>query len=95
MYGGYSAGIDKLTPSLKGVELIDDPNFIPQGYNPEIVWDCLGLVPYAVAPHYKSDHHESAAVDKSVEYLINNHIPFIALRDGEAIIKNGETEIIS
>ncbi len=92
VYGGYSAGIDMLTPSLHGAELVDNPNTVPEGYESPIIWDCLGVLPYAIAPHYKSDHPESAAVDKSVEYLIGNHIPFIALRDGEAIVRNGDKD---
>lgn len=94
VYGGYSAGIDMLTPSLHGAELVDDPNIIPEGYETRIVWECLNILPYSIAPHYKSDHPESVAIDKSVEYLINNHIFFIALRDGEAIIRNGDQEIV-
>lgn len=94
VYAGYSAGIDMLVPSLHGVELVDDPNEVPKGYEAEIIWDCLGLLPYAVAPHYKSDHPESADIDKSVEYLIDNHILFKALRDGEAIVINGDKERI-
>lgn len=93
-YGGYSAGIDMLTPSLHGAELVDDPNIVPEGYESPIIWDCLDILPYAIAPHYKSDHPESVAVDKSVEYLIGNHIPFIALRDGEAIVRHGTKEVI-
>jgi dipeptidase E len=89
VYGGYSAGIDMLTPSLHGAELVDDPTIVPAGYDSAIIWECLGLVPYAIAPHYKSDHPESAAVDKSVEYFIDHHIPFVALRDGEAIVVDG------
>lgn len=92
VYGGYSAGIDMLTPSLHGAELVDEPDIVPDGYHPDIIWDCLGLVPYAIAPHYKSDHPESAAIDKSVAYLIDNHIPFIALRDGEAIVIHGNEQ---
>jgi dipeptidase E len=96
VYGGYSAGIDMLVPSLHGAELVDEPDIVPEGYNPDVIWECLGLLPYAVAPHYKSDHPESAAVDKSVEYLIDHHIPFIALRDGEAIVINGaEHNVVS
>lgn len=94
VYGGYSAGIDMLTPSLHGAELVDDSGIVPAGYEPPIIWDCLSVLPYAIAPHYKSDHPESAAVDKSVEYLINNHIPFMALRDGEAIVRNGDIEMV-
>jgi dipeptidase E len=91
-YGGYSAGIDMLTPSLHGAELVDKPSLVPEGYHDEIIWDCLGLLPYAIAPHYKSDHPESADIDKCVEYLINHHILFIALRDGEVIVINGDEE---
>jgi len=94
VYGGYSAGIDMLTPSLHGAELVDEPDIVPDSYTSDIIWDCLGLVPYAIAPHYKSDHPESAAIDMSVEYLIDNHIPFIALRDGEVIVIDGEKQNI-
>lgn len=92
VYGGYSAGIDILTPTLHGIELVDDPNLVPEGYDPGIIWECLGLLPYSVAPHYKSDHPESADVDKSVEYMIDNHMLFIALRDGEAIVIDGDEQ---
>ena len=94
-FGGYSAGIDMLTPSLHGAELVDDMNAIPDGYVSDIIWDGLNLVPYAIAPHYKSDHPESADIDKSVEYLIDNHIPFIALRDGETIVIDGNEQSIA
>lgn len=94
VYGGYSAGIDMLIPSLHGTELVDDPNIVPDGYESEIVWDCLGILPYSVAPHYKSDHPESAAVDTSVEWMIDNHVLFVALRDGEVIVRNGSEERI-
>jgi dipeptidase E len=92
VYGGYSAGIDMLTPSLRGIELVDDPHAVPAGYDPTIIWEGLGLLSYAIAPHYKSDHPESVAIDKSVQYYIDNHVLFRALRDGEAIIVNGQQE---
>lgn len=94
VYGGYSAGIDVLTPTLKGIELVDDPYQIPDQYNSEIIWDCLGLLTYSVAPHYKSDHPESADIDKSVQYFIDNHMTFIALRDGEAMVIDGDSQTI-
>lgn len=92
VYGGYSAGVDILQPHLHGIELVDPPDVVPEGYDKEIIWDCLGVLPYCVAPHYKSDHPESADIDKTVAYYIENHIPFIALRDGEAIVVNGKSE---
>jgi dipeptidase E len=95
VYAGFSAGAIMPAPSLRGVELVDPPNEIPAGYNADIIWEGLGILPYAVAPHYKSDHPESAAIDTSVEYLIDHHLPFVALRDGEEIIWNGDDKIIT
>ncbi len=92
VYGGYSAGVAIMQPHLHGIELIDDPNVVPKSYEPQVIWDCLGLIPYCVAPHYKSDHPESADVDKAVAYYIDNHIPFIALHDGEVIVIEGDKQ---
>jgi len=92
IYGGYSAGMSVLIPSLRGVELVDDPHIVPAGYNPAIVWEGLGLLPYAVAPHYKSELPESADVDKLVQYYIDNHVLFKVLRDEEVIVVNGKQE---
>jgi dipeptidase E len=93
-YGGFSAGMVMLTPSLCGVNLVDNPEVIPPGYDPTIIWECLGVIPYAIAPHYKSDHPESAATDYLVQYYIDNHMPFKTLHDGEAIVINGKREEI-
>jgi dipeptidase E len=46
VYGGYSAGVDIMQPHLHGIELVDDPNIVPEGYDKEIIWECLGLIPY-------------------------------------------------
>lgn len=48
---------------------------------------------YAFAPHYKSNHPESAAVDALVDYYIDHHVLFKSLRDGEVLIVRGRTEI--
>lgn len=94
VYGGYSAGVLMLTPSLTGADLVDDPNLVPARYEPPIIWNCLGILPYAVAPHYKSVHPESPAVDKMVDFLKSKGLAFKTLRDGEAIVRNGDKEAI-
>jgi dipeptidase E len=94
VYAGYSAGPCMLAPSLHGAELVDDPLDIPAGYDREIIWDCLGILPYSLLPHYRSDHPESPLIDKSVEYMIDEHIPFVALRDGEALVRDGAEDLI-
>src|SRR5690625_2214088 len=86
LYGGYSAGICILGPTLNGIHLVDDPNQNPYNEEGQIIWEGLNILDYALAPHYKSDHKESEDVDKYIEYMINNKIPFKALRDGEVII---------
>ena len=86
VYAGYSAGACVLTPTLEGIHLADDPDAVPAEYPPELIWSGLNIVPFCIAPHYRSDHSESALIEKSVEYFIEQKIPFIALRDGEAIV---------
>ena len=88
VYAGYSAGICVVTPTLRGIDLVDDPEVIPEGYSKQIIWDGLGLVPFSFAPHYRSDHPESELVEKSVEFFIENKIPFIALHDGDVYVED-------
>jgi dipeptidase E len=88
VYTGYSAGICILSPTLHGLELVDDPHIVPDGYNQEIIWDGLGIIDFSIAPHYKSDHPESGNVDKEVEYFIKHKMPFKTLLDGEIIVRD-------
>jgi dipeptidase E len=91
VYGGYSAGACLLTPTLEGIELCDDPNDTPDGYEglPHEV-EGLGLLPFAVAPHFRSpEHPETAVIDEVVEWFLNQRIPFVALRDGDVIVQEG------
>lgn len=87
VYGGYSAGVCVIGPTLKGVDIVDDPTIIPDGYQKEIIWDGIGLVDFSFAPHYQSDHAESSVVEKMVGFYKENAMPFRALKDGEVIIQ--------
>lgn len=87
VYAGYSAGICILSPSLKGLDIVDNPRIIPPGYKQDIIWDGLAFLNYTFAPHYRSDHPESAGVETEVQYCIDNKILFVALHDGEVIIE--------
>ncbi len=86
LYGGYSAGICILSPSLKPLQIVDKADIMPYEESNEVIWDGLGILVYMILPHYKSDHPESADIDKEVEYCIRNNIPFKTLRDGEVIV---------
>ncbi|RFU86632.1 hypothetical protein DY218_11220 [Streptomyces triticagri] len=96
VYAGYSAGPCMLGPTLRGIDgEVDNPNLVPEGYEETTLsWDCMGVLPYVIASHYKSDHPESAEVDKSVEYFISHHIPFIAISDGQAIVVEGDVRTV-
>ena len=87
LYGGYSAGVVVLTPSLKGIHLMDEPECIPPGYSEEIIWTGLSIVPFSIVPHYRSVHHETELADKAISFMIEHKIPFIALRDGEVYFR--------
>ena len=92
VYCGYSAGACVATPDLRGLELADDPNIIPDGYNPEIIWQGLGLVDFAIAPRYNSDNPEAAAVKQIAEYLNEHNVSFKTLPAGEVIVIDGEIQ---
>ena len=90
VYSGFSAGVTVLGPSLRGLELVDDPELIPEGYDREVLWSGLGLLPYTIVPHYRSDHPESDRVEALVDELIARRTLFKVLKDGEAIVIDGE-----
>ncbi|WP_340645708.1 Type 1 glutamine amidotransferase-like domain-containing protein [Phenylobacterium sp.] len=86
IYGGWSAGSVVAGPSLRGIELMDDPGVVVDGYVPEPFWDGLGLVDYSIVPHFQSAHAEAQAAARTVAWMTEKGLSFRALRDGEAII---------
>lgn len=88
VYAGYSAGIAVIAPSLKGVELVDNPNVQVEGYNSDIIWEGYGLIDFYPIVHYDSDHPESHLVDIELEHVKSLGIKYKTLRDGDTIIVN-------
>ena len=86
VYAGYSAGVCVLAPTLRGIDLVDDPHEAPEGYDERVIWDGLSLIDYCIAPHYKSGHEESELIDRAVEYFIDKKMLFKALHDGDVIV---------
>ncbi|MFA6076957.1 MAG: Type 1 glutamine amidotransferase-like domain-containing protein [Candidatus Paceibacterota bacterium] len=86
IYAGFSAAVCVATPTLRGAELVDNPNVVPEGYIPNFSWNGLGLIPYNVAVHYQSNHPESELVEKEVEYFKEKSMPYKTLQDGEVIV---------
>jgi len=93
VYGGYSAGCCVLAPSLRGLELVDDPEAVTETYGVPPIWDGLGLIEYAFVPHVDSpEHPETEACSRLAEHYAARGMPYRALRDGQAIIADGDTE---
>ncbi|MFK0163056.1 Type 1 glutamine amidotransferase-like domain-containing protein [Rhizobium sp. NPDC090279] len=91
VYGGFSAGAVVATATLKGIDLMDDPHELVAGYDPTITWEGLGLVDFSIVPHYRSDHGEAEAAERAVAYFEERSLPFRAIRDGDAIVVEGDT----
>jgi dipeptidase E len=90
VYAGFSAAAVIASDSLRGLEIVDNPQEVPPGYDPKIIWDGLGLLPFAIAVHFKSDHRESHLVDREIAFYETNGISYRTLRDGEALVVDGE-----
>lgn len=90
VYGGWSAGACVAGSTLRGLHLMDDPRALAPGYDPEVVWEGMGLVDFAVVPHFASAHPEAAAASRAAAYLADHAIAYRTLCDGEAILRQGE-----
>ena len=87
VYAGYSAGCCVLAPSLRGLELVDEPEAVTETYGVPPIWDGLGLIEYALVPHVDSpDHPETEACGRLAEHYRATGVEHRTLRDGEAIV---------
>lgn len=85
VYAGYSAGSCVAGPDLRGIELMDEPDKVPDDY-PTIEPVCLGLVPFRIVPHWRSDHPEAPAAEVAAARLAALGLAFRTLSDSEAFI---------
>ncbi len=89
VYGGFSAGAVVAASTLRGIDLMDDPDQLASGYDPAVVWDGLDLVDFSVVPHYRSNHDEAEAAENAVSFFEAKGLPFRAIRDGDAVLVEG------
>lgn len=90
IYGGWSAGVVLVGPSLHPIELMDEPEKAP-----EIIYEGLGLVDYFIWPHWNTEKyvHLQAEAEERMEEL-----PYESkrLKDGEIlIVEDGSTRLIA
>lgn len=84
LYAGFSAGSCVLSPSLEGLDIVDEA--INPYNNDKVIYDGLNLINFTFVPHYKSLHEESALIDETVDYLDKNSIKYKTISDGEVLI---------
>jgi dipeptidase E len=96
VYAGYSAGPCVLSPSLRGLELVDDADAVTRIYGGPPVWDGLGLLKEAFVPHYQSPGHpETTAIEQVVARYRAAGAAHRPLRDGQALLVHGpDTAIV-
>ena len=75
LYGGYSAGVCALSPSLRGIHLADEPEAQSNGYEHPTIWEGLEVIDYYIVPHYRCDHFESESMEAVVDYYRENDLP--------------------
>jgi dipeptidase E len=93
VYAGYSAGPCVLSPSLRGLETVDDADAVLRIYGSEPVWEGLAVLDKAFVPHFKSPGHpESSALDLVAEHCRSEGVPHITLQDGQALLIDGVSE---
>ena len=90
VYAGYSAGICVTAPDLEGIRLMDEPDALPDGYPKQAQAETLRWVPWRIVPHWRSEHPEAPLAELAVEHLLNSGLPFRTLRDGQAIVVDGD-----
>ena len=95
VYAGYSAGPCVLAPSLDGLETVDDATGPELTYGRPLLMEGLGVLDYAVVPHCDAPiHPESAALDALADRYEAAGVPHVRLRDGQALVIEGESSTI-
>lgn len=88
-YGGYSAGVCVLSPSLEGIHLADEPEAKAEGYDGKVIWEGLGILEDYIVPHYRCDHPESPAMEAVVAFYEALGLEYRTIADGEVIVTKG------
>ncbi|MEZ0093024.1 Type 1 glutamine amidotransferase-like domain-containing protein [Streptacidiphilus sp. EB129] len=91
VYAGYSAGPCVLAPSLRGLEYCDFPEHVTETWGDEPVWDGLGILDHAFVPHIDSPgHFETEMCGVVAEHYRTDGTPHRTLRDGQALVVDGD-----
>jgi dipeptidase E len=87
VYGGWSAGAVVASPSLRGMDLMDDPVQVAEGYDPQIIWDGLNLIAFHLVPHFGSGP-DAPAAEKVTAYMLDQAMPYRTMQDGDVLVRD-------
>jgi dipeptidase E len=90
-YAGWSAGACVLGPTLRGIELCDDPGEVEREYGVPARYDGLGVFDVVVVPHVGTD----ACVEETISRYLADGTPYLPLHDGEAVVVDGDPREVS
>ncbi|WP_232548800.1 Type 1 glutamine amidotransferase-like domain-containing protein [Propioniciclava soli] len=95
VYAGFSAGPCVLAPSLRGLEKCDPVSDCERAYG-EVRFDGLGILDRPVVPHLDTPTHpESVVLGEVASAYARAGQPFWGLRDGQALVMDGDvTELV-
>ena len=85
-YGGHSAGVCVLSKTLVPLKWADDPNNFPYKERSTPLRQGLNIFEESFMPHFQSNHPESEAIKKCIEYCQINALPYKTIPDGEVFI---------
>lgn len=94
IYGGESAGAMVAGPTLRYSEMEgdeDNPNFVTEEYEKEILWDGLHFIDYVPVPHHRAPDY-GLEIDSYIHRLDGASIPHKEITDNQAIVINGFKE---
>lgn len=80
VYGGWSAGVVLVGPSLHPIELMDEPEKAP-----EVIYEGLNLIDYFIWPHWDTEKYVHLQAEASERMTL---LPYqsVMLKDGEVLI---------
>ncbi|MEI9992820.1 MAG: Type 1 glutamine amidotransferase-like domain-containing protein [Rhizomicrobium sp.] len=87
-YGGESAGAVVACPDLRGIDLMDDPNQLAEGYDAAVIWEGLNLIPFHLVPHYDSPHAAAEAAEKVTAFMLDQAMAYRTMRDGDVLVRD-------
>ncbi|WP_186630013.1 Type 1 glutamine amidotransferase-like domain-containing protein [Rhodococcus sp. BP22] len=93
-YGGYSAGACVVSTTLRGIEAADDPDEVLPATGTEVVWNGLGLIDFAIVPHFGSILDDNGSGPKMVSQYQRENIPYRTLTDEQVVVIDGELPIL-